>query len=142
MNEIRRGKLQDFKVPQKLKLSALWTSVMFLYVYGDYFNMYMPGKIDAMSKGDLGIGAATGTLMLGVSLMMAIPSLMIFLSLALPPWPNRLVNILFGLAYSVILALTMPGAEPFYIFYAVLEIVLTLLVVWFALVWPKQSSTA
>lgn len=29
--------LSDFKVPVKLKLSALWISVVFCYIYGDSF---------------------------------------------------------------------------------------------------------
>ena len=31
--------LQDFKVNVKIQLSTLWTAVMFLYIYGDYFEL-------------------------------------------------------------------------------------------------------
>lgn len=27
-------------VPVRIKLAALWTSVMFCYIYADYFEMY------------------------------------------------------------------------------------------------------
>ncbi len=36
--------LEDFKVNVKIMLSALWTSVMFCYIYGDYFELYVPKK--------------------------------------------------------------------------------------------------
>src|SRR5689334_4636650 len=86
--------LETFKPPVKLQLAALWTSVMFLYVYGDYFNMYQPGKIEAMSRGRLGIGLETNTASLVAAIMMTIPSLMIWLSLALPPNVCRWINVL------------------------------------------------
>jgi hypothetical protein len=37
--------LDDIKIHVKLKLSALWASVMFCYIYGDYFELYKPGKL-------------------------------------------------------------------------------------------------
>jgi hypothetical protein len=37
-------KLADAPVPVRLKLSALWASVMFCYVYGDYFDLFRPGS--------------------------------------------------------------------------------------------------
>lgn len=42
MNASKVGKtgLEDQKVNVKTKLSALWASVMFCYVYGDYFGLY------------------------------------------------------------------------------------------------------
>ena len=43
--------LEDIKVNVKLKLAALWTSFMFLYIYVDYFALYMPGKIEDILKG-------------------------------------------------------------------------------------------
>ncbi len=43
--------LEDYKVPLRLKLSALWTGVMFLYIYGDYFELYVPQKVEGLLNG-------------------------------------------------------------------------------------------
>ncbi|MGQ0533244.1 MAG: DUF6326 family protein [Caulobacteraceae bacterium] len=142
MNTNTRPALEDFKAPVKLKLSAFWASVMFLYVYGDYFNMYTPGKINAMAAGELGVGPATPGVLLAVAALMAVPSVMILLSLLLPPFINRWLNVVLGLAYSAIMLITMPGAPMFYIFLGVLEIALTLLIAWFALNWPRRPLAA
>jgi hypothetical protein len=75
--------------------------------------------------------------MIFVSAMMVIPSLMIFLSTVLPPWPNRLLNILFGAVYTAIISLTMWSGAHF-IFYGVIEMALTLLVVFYAWTWPRR----
>ena len=48
--------------------------------------------------------------------MMAIPSIMVFLSLALKSNLNRWVNIILAMIYTVIILITMPGAWAFYIF--------------------------
>lgn len=36
--------LEDSKINTKIKFAALWTSVTFLYIYGDYFELYVPEK--------------------------------------------------------------------------------------------------
>lgn len=140
METHKRDRYTDVKVHVRLKLSALWTSVMFCYIYGDYFNMYTPGKLEAMAEGNLGVGPATEGVLLGVSAVMAIPSVMVFFSLVLPPAVNRWVNILLGVAYSMILVVTLPGAPVFYIFLGVLEVALTLLIAWFAWTWPTTQG--
>jgi hypothetical protein len=34
----------DIKVHVKVKISALWASLMFCYIYGDYFGLYPCGE--------------------------------------------------------------------------------------------------
>lgn len=132
--------LENWRPPAKLKLAALWASVMSLYIYGDYFYMYQPGKLEAMAAGKLGpLGSPDPMGMLAIALMLALPALMIALSVLLPPALAKWLNILCGLAYSAIVALTMPGAALFYQAYSVLEIALTLSIAWVALRWPRAQ---
>ena len=72
--------------------------------------------------------------------VMVIPSLMPFLSLVLPAGVNRWMNIVFGAVYSVIMILVIRGGWHFYILYGLIEITLTLLIVWYAWTWPKQPT--
>jgi len=133
--------LDDAKVNVKIKLSALWASVMFCYVYGDYFGLYVKGKLAEMMDGRIGpLGEATQSVLIGVSAMMAIPSAMVFLSLAMPPTLNRWLNLLLGLAYTAIMLMTMRGAPAFYVFMGTIEVLLTLLIVWHAWSWPRRQA--
>lgn len=133
--------LEKYRAPAKLKLAALWTSLMFLYVYGDYFNMYSPGKLEKMAAGDVGpVNAADETAMLALSMMMVVPALMISFSLLLPAILSKWLNVLFGLAYAAILAMTLPGAPLFYLGYGAVEIPLSLLIAWTALAWPRNQG--
>ena len=89
-------------------------------------------------KGPIG-PVSQGTLV-ATAVMLAVPGLMVFLSLVLPPQVSRWFNIVFGLCYIVIMALTMPGAWSFYILLGVVEILLGLLTVWYAWSWPRETT--
>jgi hypothetical protein len=132
--------LQDFQINVKIRLAALWTSVMFCYIYGDYFNLYPPGHVESFLKG--------GTLLdnpiklFAASILMTIPSVMIFLSVTLKPKVNKWLNIVVGIIFTVIMGLiaAMSGGEwvLFYIYLAIAEMIITSLVVWHAWRWPRQ----
>jgi hypothetical protein len=82
--------------------------------------------------GPVSEGSLTAT-----ALLLAVPGLMVFLSLALAPRWCRWLNIVLGLFYTAIMLLTMPGAWWFYITLDAIEVVLSLLIVVYAWRWPK-----
>jgi hypothetical protein len=45
-SEARARTLEDTTIPVKLKLSAAWAALMFLYAYGDIFAYFRPGFIE------------------------------------------------------------------------------------------------
>ncbi len=133
--------LDDMKVHVKLKIAALWTSLMLCYVYGDYFGFYKPGKLQGMLDGRMGpLGQITQNVLLGTAVLMAIPAVMVYLSVALKPSVNRWVNIVLGAAYAAIMVITMPGAWNFYIFLGIIEVALSLLIIWHAWTWPRRQA--
>jgi len=136
--------LEDARIPVKIRLSALWASVMFCYVYGDYFELYVPGKLQGMLHGRMEpLGAVTQAILLGTSIMMVVPSVMIFLCLALRPSVSRRLNMAFGLVYTAIMLLiAATSGWIFYVFLALVEVVLTSLVFWHAWRWPRQAIGA
>lgn len=132
--------LQSYDAPPQLKLALLWITLMFLYIYNDYFNMYLPGALESMAAGAIGPWQASNdAALVGVSMMLAIPSLMVFLSVALPPVVSRWLNVLVGLLYTLIEAWTFSG-RPFYQIVVGMEIALTLLIVFTALRWPRRAA--
>lgn len=134
--------LDDIKVHVKLKISALWASVMFCYVYGDYFWLYAPGKLQEMLAGKMApLGQATQGVLVGTSVSMAIPAVMIFLSLALKARLSRRLNLITGAVYTAFVLITLPGAWAFYIFLGGVDMILTALIVWYAWNWPEREAT-
>ena len=136
--------LEDFKINVKFKLSALWTAVMFCYVYGDYFSLYVPKKIEGFINGDNLLDSPQK--LFAASVLMVIPSLMVFLSLVSKPKINKWLNVVFGAIYTAIMILiAITSIAPwwtFYVFLAIVESCITLLVVWYAWTWPKQNITS
>jgi hypothetical protein len=132
--------LNDIKVPVRFKLSASWCSVMFCYIYGDYFELYQPGKLQEMLSGRTALGAATQNSLMGMAAIMAVPSLMVLLSLSLPATVSRWLNVILGAVYSLIVVLAVLGSWHFYVFLGLIEIALSLSIVWYAWSWPKQAE--
>jgi hypothetical protein len=137
----RAAEMEDVRINVKLKLSALWAAVMFLYVYADIKALFRPGILEQMIAGELSIGGTvvpiSQAFLLVSAVIMAIPSVMIFLSLTLTAKANRWVNIILGIVYTTIILMTLlsGGAWAYYVFYAIVEVVLTALVVWHAWRW-------
>lgn len=143
MNTTAKQPLEHWRAPVQLKLAALWTSVMFCYIYGDYFGLFVPGTLKDMFNGQMGsLGPTTQGVLLGTAALVTFPALMVFLSLALKPAINRPLNILLGLAYTLIVILFMLDGWLFYEVMAAVEIVLQLLVVWYAWRWPRHASAS
>ncbi|MGH2666505.1 DUF6326 family protein [Flavobacterium sp.] len=140
-NQSNTNNLQDFKVNIKIKLSALWASVMFCYIYGDYFSLYVPQKIQGFISGNTLLNSPVK--LFSASLLMAIPAVMIVLSIMLKPGINKLFNILFGIFYTAIMLLiavtTIAPWWAFYVFLALVEVVITATIVWQAWHWPKNA---
>lgn len=130
--------LDDIKVHVKTKLSALWASVMFCYLYGDYLGLYVPGKLQHKLGGHGPIGPTSQGSLLAAALLLAAPGLMVFLSLALRPALSRWFNIILGVFFSLIVAATLSGAWNFYIALGFIDITLTSLIAWLAWRWPRQ----
>jgi len=140
-----KATLVDSKIDIKIKLSALWTAIVFFFIYGDYFALYVPGKLGEMLANKMGmlgpitLGTVTQGALVGASIMLAIPSLLVFLSLVMNASINRWINISFGALYTVILPVLIQGGWIFLRFCGVVEIALTLTIVWQAWKWPRTA---
>lgn len=135
------GQLADAAVNVRVKLAGLWASVLFCYLYGDYFGLYIPGKLEGMLAHRGPFGPVTQESMLGVAATMAIPSIMVCLSLLLRASISRWLNIAVAVIFILFLSATLWRASwYFYIFLAAVEIVLKAMIIWVAWTWPRQPS--
>ena len=81
--------LEGLRIPTQVKLAGLWATVMFMYVYVDIIGFFRPGLIEDILLGKVWVFDITQTWMLMSVMMMTVPALMVFLSLALPSKANR-----------------------------------------------------
>ena len=133
--------LEDIKVSLKLKLATLWASFMFLYIYVDYFALYMPSKIEDILKGRVFVFDITQGFLLVALASVTIPALMIFLSVALPAKVNRWANIIIATVYIPFSLFNLAGeAWMQMVFGAVIEVVLLCLIIRYAWKWPRIEN--
>jgi hypothetical protein len=129
--------LADSPIHVKFKLSALWATIMFCYIYADVIALFRPGQLQSMLAGQYPFGAVSQGGLLGMAILLSIPGVMVFLSLVLKPGINRLANIVFGLFYTFFVLLTMLHAWQFYIYYGIIDVLLSALIISYAAKWPR-----
>jgi len=120
----------------KTVLSALWLFAMLTYTYGDVVTLMDPVKHGSMQM--------TEGFLLGGSIYMMIPISMVLLSRLLNYRANRLASILAGTVMTITLILTLFVAVPtmYYVFFTVIEIACTALIVGLAWKWRNPESAA
>jgi hypothetical protein len=134
--------LEDVKVNVRINLSALWVTLMLFYIYADILGFYTPGNIEKVVSGEIGGIQITEGFLFVMAIWMAIPSIMVFLSLTLKANANRWANIIVGIVSFLALGATFFAGEVSarYTFQAIAEGVLIALIVWQAWKWPTQEA--
>ena len=135
-----RAPPSDPPLPQRLKLSALWASLTFCYLYGDYFGLYKPGKLQHMLDGAGPMGPTSQGSLLFVALLLAVPGLMVALSLVVPLRALRPLAIGLALFFAIFVALTVPGTWWFYVAYSGIEFALCAAIAWLACRCPRLAA--
>jgi hypothetical protein len=142
-NPPTRSALEDLRMPVQAKLAAAWTSFMFLYIYVDYFTLYKPGVIHDILVGSVWeFDISQVFVVVGLSLM-AVPILMVFLSMTLPARANRLMNLIVAPIYVVVSAFNALG-ESWTYFYGLsigLEVLLLAFILRSAWTWPRRTAS-
>lgn len=129
----------------KVKLSALWAARMLSGLQGDSTRLHDPVALRELVEGTSAV-QVTNELLFIMSVIFAIPILMIILSLILRDRVNRWVNRVVGIAFVVFdlcflgLTLFLWEFSAYEAFWSLMYTVFTGLVVWYAWKWPKQEA--
>ncbi len=143
-NPPSQSTLEDQRMPVQAKLAAAWTSFMFLVIYIDYLALYKPGVIDDILAGTVH-EFDTGPTFVALSLtLIAIPSLMIVLSVILPARVNRPINLAVATLYIPVSAFNATGESWTYSYFYGSSIGLEVLLLAFILrsAWTWQRTAA
>lgn len=131
--------LEDVRV--NVKLAALWASMMFFYIYVDYFGLYKAGSIEDILAGKVFEFDITQVFLLTALVLTTIPALMIFLSVALPAKVNRWTNIIVAAVWIPYTLFNLVGEFWLHMVYgAVVEVILQLLIIRYAWNWPRIET--
>ena len=141
-----RSALEDRRMPVQAKLAAAWTSVMFLYIYVDYFHLHKPGVIDDLRAGVVGLDFyITPTVLTIFVALIAIPALMVMLSMTLPARMNRATNLVVASLFIPVTVFNAVGESWDWAFFYGLSIGLEVLLLAFILrsawTWPRRTAS-
>ena len=92
--------LENYNINVKVKLALLWTSLMFLYIYADYFELMTPGKLEKMMQLKTPMGPTSPDLLIIFAILLIVPALMIIFSIFLAPQLSKWTNLAIGVIYA------------------------------------------
>ncbi|SER91833.1 hypothetical protein SAMN04488000_113115 [Lentzea albida] len=136
--------LDDQRIPVRAKLAAAWTSVMFLYAYVDIIAFFKPGVVDDILVGVVWEFDVSQTLLTVFVALMAIPILMVVLSMTLPARANRVTNLVVASVQIPYATFNVVG-ESWTYFYGLgvaLEVIVLALILRYAWTWPRTAPSA
>ncbi len=144
-NPPSQSTLENRRMPVQAKLAAAWTSFMFLYVYVDFFNLYKPGVVDGILNGLVWRFDVSSTLLTIMLASVAIPALMVMLSMTLPGRVNRATNLVVASLYIPYSVFNAAGATWEWAFFYGLSIGIEVLILAFILrsawTWPRRTAS-
>jgi hypothetical protein len=141
-NQVAQGESPNPLVPVQAKLAAAWTSFMFFYIYVDYLHLYKPGIIDDILAGVVFKFDISQTFVVIGLMLMAIPILMILLSMTLPARANRTLNLVVASLYIPVSAFNVASGEwiLFYGLGVVVELIILAVILRSAWTWPRAAA--
>jgi hypothetical protein len=136
------ARLEPSNVNVRIKLSALWTSMLFVFAYVDLFSLYRSDVRADLEAGEIGGFDVNQSFLLGTTVYVVIPSLMVFGVLVLRPRVARIATIALGILYAVTIIAGAIGEWNYYILGSAVEVALLAAVVYYAWTWPKEAIRA
>jgi hypothetical protein len=136
---ITETKFEPSIVNVRIKISALWTSMLLVFAYVDLFSLYRPDFRADLEGGEISGFTVNQAFLLGTTAYVVIPSLMVFLALILRPRVSRMANIVLGIIYALTIIAGAIGEWNYYIFGSAVEVALLAVIVYYAWTWPKET---
>jgi hypothetical protein len=128
---------------EKVLLSTSWIFVLFNYLYCDVITLMDAKTLNQVISGNVGGINMTEGFLLGASILMEIPIVMVLLSRILNYRINRLTNIIAGIIMTVVqLSSLVFGSSPtmYYIFFSIIEISCSSFILWYSWTWSNSQD--
>ncbi len=131
-------KFEPSNVNVRIKIAALWTSMLFVFAYVDLFSLYRPDVRAAIEAGEIDGFTVNQSFLVGTTAYVVIPSVMVFCALILRPRVNRIVNIALSSIYAVTIIAGAIGEWTYYVLGSAIEVALLAAIAYYSWTWPKQ----
>ncbi len=128
------------KIDTKVMLSTLWIFATLNYIYADVFSVFFEPLAQQEA---IEFTNGNESIILGFAILMETAIAMVLFSRILKYKANRIANIAIGALHTLAVALSLLGNKPtlYYLFFASVEIICTLFIVWYAWKWPRLGGS-
>jgi hypothetical protein len=134
--------LAPAEVSVRIKIAALWTSMLFVFAYVDLFGLYRPDVRAALDAGEIGGFTVDRAFLAGSTAYVVIPSVMVFATLVLRPRANRILNVALSAVYAATIAAGAIGEWSYYVLGSAVEVAMLAGIARYAWTWPKATAAA
>ena len=122
----------------KARLSTLWIFIMFNMAFADIFSFMYPGFLKQIMAGNAEGTQITPVFLLIAAMVTEISIAMVFLSRLLKYGVNRWANIIGGII-TILWVIGGGSTTLHYIFFASIEVVCSLIIIWLAWKWRNPE---
>ncbi len=143
--ENMNNRLDNAPLNVRSKLAFLWATMLGLWIYADFFQLFTPFKLKSMLELKGPFGEMTPETLIFYSVLLILPTLMIPASIFVKAAVSRWLNIIMAALYAVISLLIMVGSAKeewlrFYVLYQIVEVFIFALIINTAWNWPKTKD--
>lgn len=130
------------RVNVRIKISALWTAMLFVFAYVDLFSLYRADVRADIEAGQMSAFTIDQSFLLLTTAYVAIPALMVFGALVLRASISRIANFVLSILYAVtIVGASIGEVNYYYLLGSALEVTLLAAVAFYAWTWPKVAPS-
>ena len=138
-NPSKTNKISN-QVDVRIRMAALWATTMMIFAYVDLFSLFRPDFRAALDEGKVFVFDVGQPFLLGATVYVIIPSLMIYLSLVMPRRLNRIVSISLAGIYAITILGGAIGEWNYYVLGSAVEFVLLALVIRHSWTWRVDKT--
>jgi hypothetical protein len=135
-------KYEPAPVNVRIKLSALWTSMLFVFACVDLFSLYRRDFRADLEAGSISGFIVNQAFLSATTVYVVVASLMVFCALILRPRIDRIINITLSIVYALTIVAGAIDEWNYVIFGSAIEVALLASIAYYAWNWPKQDKNA
>jgi hypothetical protein len=132
------AELEPLTVNVRIKISALWMAILFVFAYVDIFGFLRADYRAEVESGQVGGFTVNQAFLLATTIYVVVPSLMVFGALVLRPRVNRILNIALAIIYSLTIIAGAIGEWSYYLLGSAVEVGLLVVIGYYAWTWPRS----
>lgn len=140
MTDSLKVKQVSSPIDVRIRMASLWATTMMIFAYVDLFSLFRPDFRAALDQGKVFVFDVGQPFLLGVTIYVIIPSLMIYLSLVMPRRLNRVVSISLAGLYAITIVGGAVGEWSYYVLGSAVEVVMLAIVIRYAWTWRAPKS--